>query len=65
MATAAAVVTEMRGEHHFTQAQTNADVVRKRTADLMNRAYPPLERIPDQEDPDGRRRDHYQMAVHP
>lgn len=63
MATAAQIVTERFGEYYFTQAQTNADVVRKRTADLMNRAYPPLERVPDQEDPDGRRRDWFQMVA--
>ncbi len=35
MATAAAMATTLQGEHCFSAAQTNAEVVRKRTADLM------------------------------
>lgn len=62
MHTAARVVTDRFGEHHFTPRQTNADVIRKRTADLVQRVPSPIVRVGDGADPDGVRRDQYELA---
>jgi hypothetical protein len=64
--TAADIVTEMYGENYWTDRSTNYDTIRKRTADLMNmRSQTALRQIPDQVDPDGTRRDHYDTVVAP
>lgn len=60
--TAAALVTEMLGENYFSAGQTNYDVIRKRTADIMSEAPSPLRLIEGRTDPDGVARDQYEVA---
>lgn len=62
MATAARIATELKGEHCFSASQTNAEVVRKRTADLMKFPEPLLECLGPREDPDGVQRDWYEVV---
>ncbi len=56
---AAARVTELKGENYFSNGQTNYDVIRKRTADLMAELPCPLRLIEGNTDPDGISRDQY------
>lgn len=62
MATAATMATKLQGEHCFSAAQTNAEVVRKRTADLM-KCGNVLECVGPREDPDGVQRDWYEVTA--
>jgi hypothetical protein len=60
--TAAALVTEMLGENYFSAGQTNYDVIRKRTADLMAEHPCSLRLIEGRTDADGVARDQYEVA---
>lgn len=66
--TAAEHATRLKGEHYFTARSTNYDTVRKRTADAMLLTPCPLrcmksEDYPLQSDPDGVRRDWYEVVA--
>jgi hypothetical protein len=60
--TAAAIVTDTLGENYFSAGQTNYDVIRKRTADIMNELPCPLRFIEGRTDSDGIARDQYEVA---
>jgi hypothetical protein len=63
MASAAKKATELQGEYCFSAQQTNAEVVRKRTADIMKLPNPPLDCIGECVDPDGVKRDWYEVKA--
>ncbi len=55
-------MTETLGENYFSTGQTNYDVIRKRTADLMNEQPCPLRLIEGRTDLDGIARDQYETT---
>lgn len=59
---AAEIVTEVRGENYFSAGQTNYDVIRKRTADLMAEVPCQLRLVQGRKDDDGVERDQYEVA---
>lgn len=63
MKTAADIVTDRFGEHYFTSRQTNADVIRKRTADIVRQPFATVVRIGENADPDGVKRDQFDAVL--
>lgn len=59
---AAEAVTSWKGENYFSAGQTNYDVIRKRTADLMSEVPCSLRLIEGRTDHDGVARDQYEVA---
>lgn len=51
----------MKGENYFSSGQTNYDVIRKRTADLMAETPCLLLLVEGRTDPDGIERDQYEV----
>lgn len=61
--TAARIVTVARGENYMSAVETNYDVIRKRTADIMNDNPGVLRMIEGRTDPDDVQRDQYEVVV--